>query len=163
MTVWGIGKKWVFVSLLLCSPLLFVVGFFRESLVVTSLSPWWFYGTGIALLLFGIPFWFIAAVTLRRAYDAEELCTTGVFSLCRNPIYAAWILFLLPGGLLFFRAPLLFLIPLLFYGVLRQVFPKEDAWLEKKYGEAYRLYRERVPFLLPTPRRFLRTTSSSTR
>jgi hypothetical protein len=41
------------------------------------------------------------------------------------------------------------------YAVLRHVLPQEDAWLENKYGEAYRSYRTRVSRILPWPRRQL--------
>lgn len=153
MTVWGIGGKWLLWSLLASAPVIACGGLLRESLVVTSVSPWWFRGAGVALLLMGIPFWFVSAVTLKRAHEADTLCTTGVFALCRNPIYAAWTLFLVPGFILFFRTPLLLLIPVIMYAVLRLVLPREDAWLEKKYGEAYRSYRTRVPLILPRPHR----------
>jgi protein-S-isoprenylcysteine O-methyltransferase Ste14 len=151
MTVWGIGVKWLLWSLLASAPVIALAAVFHDSLVLTSVSPWWFYGAGLALLVIGIPFWFVSAVTLKKAYQAETLCTTGVFALCRNPIYAAWTLFLVPGLVLFFRTPLLLLIPVIMVAVLRLVFPREDAWLEKTYGDAYRSYRTRVPFLLPRP------------
>jgi protein-S-isoprenylcysteine O-methyltransferase Ste14 len=159
MTVWGIGGKWLFWSLLASAPVIACAAVFRESLVVTAISPWWFYGASIAILLVGIPFWFISAITLKKAYEAETLCTSGVFALCRNPIYAAWILFLVPGFVLFFRNPLLLAIPLVMYAVLRHVLPQEDAWLENKYGEAYRSYRTRVSRILPWPRRQLSATA----
>ncbi|AKJ64823.1 methyltransferase family protein [Kiritimatiella glycovorans] len=153
MTVWGIGGKWLLWSLLASAPVVVCAAVFRESLVVTAISPWWFYGAGIAILLAGIPFWFISAITLRKAHQAETLCTSGVFALCRNPIYAAWILFLVPGFVLFFRNPLLLAIPFIMYVVLRLVLPGEEAWLAEKYGEAYRDYSKRVARILPYARR----------
>jgi protein-S-isoprenylcysteine O-methyltransferase Ste14 len=150
MTICGIGMRWARWSLLLSLPLLLCAWWFRSSLVADGLPPWVFEGAGAVLLLVGVPFWFMSAVTLKRHYDSRRLCTTGVFAICRNPIYAAWTLFIVPGVLLFFRIPLLLVIPLIMYGALRVLLPREEQWLEATYGDEYREYKRRVNRLLPT-------------
>lgn len=150
MTVWGIGGKWLFWSLLASAPVIASAYTFHDSLAVTAISPWWFYGAGVLLLLVGIPFWLLSAFTLKRAFESEALCTSGVFAVCRNPIYAAWIFFLVSGGLLFTRNPLLLAIPFIMYAVLRLVLPQEEAWLEEKYGTSYRDYEKNVYRILPS-------------
>ncbi len=149
MTVWGIGGKWALGSILLSLPIMLAAFLFHDSLVMTSVPPWCFYTLAALLILIGFPFLLWSAITLVKGFNAEELCTSGVFALCRNPIYAAWILFLAPGILLFFRAPILLAIPVIMYIVLRSLLYKEEQWLEEKYGEAYREYKRRVHRLLP--------------
>ncbi len=155
MTVWGIGGKWLLWSLFASAPVIVCAYIFCDALTVALLSPWWFYGAGTAILLIGIPFWLLSAITVKQAFESETFCTSGVFALCRNPIYAAWVLFLVPGGVLFTRNPLLLTIPFIMYGVLRLVLPKEEAWLEEKYGASYREYKAKVPRILPIGRIFL--------
>lgn len=149
MTVWGIGGRWLARSLAASVPVIVVAIVFRGPLRAVPVPPWLYCGAGILLLLVGIPFWFISAVTLKKAYMSETLCTDGVFALCRNPIYAAWILLLVPGILLFFRNPLLLVIPFIMVALLRGMLSGEETWLEEKYGEAYRDYARRVPRILP--------------
>ena len=152
MSVWGIGGKWLLWSLFASTPIIVCAYIFCDALTITSVSPWWFYGTGISILLIGIPFWLLSAITVKRAFESETFCTSGVFAICRNPIYAAWILFLMPGSLLFTRNPLLLTIPFIMYAVLRVVLPREEAWLEERYGAVYRDYKMTVPRILLTCR-----------
>ncbi len=150
MTIFGIGIKCLGWSVLASAPVVACACVFSESLRVTAVSPWWFYGPGILLLVVGAPFWLLSAFTLKHAFTSEKLCTSGVFALCRNPIYASWIFFLVPGGLLFTRIPLLLVIPLLMYGVLRWLLHQEEQWLEETFGDAYRDYKKRVGRILPS-------------
>lgn len=102
------------------------------------------------LLAVGLPFWFVSAITLKKTFADKKLSTSGVFGLCRNPIYAAWVLFLVPGVLLFFLNPLLLLIPVVMYVVLRVFLLQEEAWLKEKFGEEYLGYMRRVNRIFPT-------------
>lgn len=154
MTVWGIGGKWLFWSMAASLPVIFCAYAFRDSLIITSIPSYWFHIAGGLLLLIGLPFWFLSAITLKQAFETETLCVSGTFGICRNPIYAAWILFLVPAILLFFRNPLLLAIPFIMYAVLRVVLPKEETWLEEKYGSKYRDYKKRVCRILPSFRAF---------
>ena len=85
MTVWGIGGIWFLWTFIGSLPVIICAYLFRYSLIVTSISPWWFYSIGVLLLIGGIPFWLLSAITLKKAFDKEHLCTSGVFGVCRNP------------------------------------------------------------------------------
>lgn len=149
MSVWGIGRKWLGWSFATSLPVFIIAWAYRSSLVVSSIDPWLFYGTGIFLLTLGVPFLLLSAITLGRNFKAGELCTTGVFAMCRNPIYAAWILFLVPGILLFFRIPFLLLSPLIMYITLRVFLSKEEKWLEETFGSDYRNYKKTTNRVVP--------------
>lgn len=137
-------------SFLLSVPIIMSAWLFSSSLTIAGIHSWIFYGAGIVLLAVGLPFWFVSAITLKKTFADKKLGTSGVFALCRNPIYAAWVLFLAPGALLFFRNPLLLLIPVVMYAVLRVFLLQEEAWLEEKFGEEYLGYTRRVNRIFPT-------------
>jgi protein-S-isoprenylcysteine O-methyltransferase Ste14 len=39
----------------------------------------------------------LAARSVGGAYNHDQLATQGVLGLVRNPLYSAWIVFILPG------------------------------------------------------------------
>jgi hypothetical protein len=85
------------------------------------------------------------------------LATTGIFGVVRNPIYSAWIVFLIPGLVSLSRSWLLLLTPLVAYLVFKFRIRREDEYLEKRFGQAYRDYRRRVNEIIPWPRHGQRT------
>jgi protein-S-isoprenylcysteine O-methyltransferase Ste14 len=120
--------------------------------------PW------ISLVLFaiGIPFLIISLFELHRAYGAGKLVTTGVFSLCRNPIYSSWNLLLVPATVLLLRNWLCLTIPFFMYGLLRALIKKEEEYLSISFGEAYERYKMDVFFILPLSPLFRRRKDRST-
>jgi protein-S-isoprenylcysteine O-methyltransferase Ste14 len=100
----------------------------------------------VALALFG---W--AIVTISRAGSnvptnrpTTTIVDTGPYGFTRNPIYLAMVLGLLAAAIGFNSAwPLLTLVPFVLvirYGVIA----REEAYLERKFGDGYRGYRARV-------------------
>jgi protein-S-isoprenylcysteine O-methyltransferase Ste14 len=105
------------------------------AIVVCTFSIVWF---GITLKTFGESF--------RIGIDKNtnnKLITTGTFSVTRNPIYAAFILFFI--GILTAYAnviTLIFLI-LLIAAIHRQIV-REEIFLNSHYGNEYKDYCKRV-------------------
>ncbi|MCD6404981.1 MAG: isoprenylcysteine carboxylmethyltransferase family protein [Planctomycetes bacterium] len=152
MTRWGIGAAWFGWSSIFSAPVVVVSWCFSPQLLVTSISPWFFYVPAIILLAAGIPFWAVSAGAIGRHYNTGRLCTTGVYRLCRHPTYAAWILFIVPGALLFLRKPLLLAVPVIMYVAFRLLIHREEEWLEEKFGQPYVEYINHVNTLIPWPR-----------
>jgi protein-S-isoprenylcysteine O-methyltransferase Ste14 len=107
----------------------------------------------ILLLLVGIPMLVVAARAATRAYRANQLATRGVFAIVRNPIYSAWIVFILPGLVLLSPSWPLLLTPLVAALVFKLRIRRENEYLERQFGAAYRRYRAEVNELIPVPRR----------
>jgi protein-S-isoprenylcysteine O-methyltransferase Ste14 len=107
---------------------------------------------GSLLLLLGIALLASAIVFMMRGHSRDELVTWGPFSLCRHPLYAAWIVLILPGLALLTRSWPLLIMPLVAYAAFRLVIREEDDYLRRRYGAAYLEYRARVNELLPIPR-----------
>lgn len=107
---------------------------------------------GIALLAIGVPMLVIAARAATLAYNSDRLATDGIFGIVRNPIYSAWIVFILPGLALMSGSWPLFLTPAVAYFIFKATIRRENDYLEQRFGEAYREYNARVNELAPFPR-----------
>lgn len=116
-----------------------------------GLETAWRRGIALALLALGLIIEGAAAGRFRRARTAVEpwkpssaLVTDGIYRLTRNPIYLGFAVTYagLAVGLDSLMA-LALLIPCLFI-VDRFVIAREEAYLERKFGEPYRAYLGRV-------------------
>ena len=99
---------------------------------------------GLALAAAGIRNFSRAATPVPTSEPARALVTTGIHGWTRNPIYLG--MFLLYGGVgVATRSPwtLVLVLPLAItirYGVVA----REEAYLERRFGDAYRHYKARV-------------------
>ena len=100
--------------------------------------------TGLALAAAGIRSFSRAGTPVQSIKPTRALVTTGVHGFTRNPIYLG--MFLLYGGIgVAARSPwiLILTVPLAItirYGVVA----REEAYLERRFGDAYRDYKARV-------------------
>jgi protein-S-isoprenylcysteine O-methyltransferase Ste14 len=99
---------------------------------------------GVAVFAAGIRNFSRAATPVQGTKPTRALVTTGVHGWSRNPIYLG--MFLIYGGVgLAVRSPwiLIFVLPLAIiirYGVVA----REEVYLERLFGEAYRDYKANV-------------------
>ncbi|MEN6534103.1 MAG: isoprenylcysteine carboxylmethyltransferase family protein [Bryobacteraceae bacterium] len=107
---------------------------------------------GVALIAIGLLIWFSGVVTVMAAYNRDRLVTTGVFGLVRHPVYAGWITLAFPGLALFCRSWPMLLTPFLSYAIFRCFIHREDEYLQRRFGQAYLDYCERVNEVIPIPR-----------
>ena len=79
----------------------------------------------------------------------HELVQTGVYGLVRHPIYTSMLLVV--GATCLILAPLYLLpVSLLLYVAGTEIRVRaEEALLAERFGEAFRVYKERVPAYLP--------------
>jgi protein-S-isoprenylcysteine O-methyltransferase Ste14 len=108
-------------------------------------------GAGIAVLALGLALGAWAITTLRRAGTRVEttkptttIVTSGPYRLTRNPIYVGMVVILIGLAIALNTAWLLVaLVP--FYLVIRYgVIAREEAYLERKFGDMYLSYKSRV-------------------
>ena len=99
---------------------------------------------GVALAAAGIRNFSRARTPVRSIKPTRALVTTGIHGWTRNPIYLG--MFLVYGGIgVSARSPwtLILMLPLAItirYGVVA----REEAYLERQFGDAYRDYKARV-------------------
>lgn len=106
---------------------------------------------GSILLAIGLIFYVKTLKTFVAGFREGKLITSGTFALCRNPIYATWVVFLFPAIGFFCRSWLVLTTALVAYIVFKVLIPNEYKALEALFGEDYRSYRANVPELLPLP------------
>lgn len=84
----------------------------------------------------------------------QELVTTGLYAYVRNPMVSGWLSGMLGLGVLLGSITFTFIATPLF-AILNVLYLKgiEERELEKKFGEEYLRYKERVPMFIPRPRK----------
>ncbi len=85
-----------------------------------------------------------AGTSIRPTEPATRLVTNGPFRFSRNPLYLA-VTLLYAGTTLQLNAfwPWITLLPALWF-VHHRIILREEEYLEKKFGEEYRVYKARV-------------------
>lgn len=108
-----------------------------------------FTGLGIRVLVAG----YVPAGTSgrnTRHQKAARLNTTGMYSLCRNPLYLGN--YLIGFGVLLFQQSLLVLIAYTIFFILyyERIILHEEEYLHKKFGKAYTDWAEHTPVIIPS-------------
>ena len=109
------------------------------------------YIIAICTIIFGIYLWAQAVFNadITQNIKENELVTSGVYALVRNPIYSA---FMLVADSLILAINNLYLLPLIliYWWLLTLMLQHtEEVWLEKLYGQPYRDYCKRVNRCFP--------------
>lgn len=100
--------------------------------------------TGVAVIAASIHNFSRAGTPVQGTRPSRTLVTTGIHNRSRNPIYLGMLFFLVGIGIVV-RSPwiLLLAVPLAItfrYGVIA----REEAYLDRRFGEVYRDYKARV-------------------
>ena len=106
---------------------------------------------GIAALVLGLTVGLAAVRRFRSARTSLQpweptsaLITDGPFRRSRNPIYIGYTLLYLAVGFWVNSLWPIVLLPLVLGLMYHLVITREEAYLESRFGEAYRAYRRRV-------------------
>lgn len=101
----------------------------------------------VVMVIVGFTLNLIAAFSMLSSYRKGQLATGGLYSIFLNPMYVFQIIITIPGLLLFFNS-LLVMITIIPTFIAFKVFVKEEKYLEEKFGNQYKDYREKVLFKL---------------
>lgn len=98
----------------------------------------------VIMILIGAIMVIIVARKLLKSFKAGILMTDGLYKVFRNPMYAAYFLFIIPGICLLFNSWLV-LTSVIINGILFKIFIREEhRYLEEKFGSEYNVYLEKV-------------------
>jgi len=99
---------------------------------------------GLAIIATGIRNFSRAATPVPTNQPVRALVTTGIHGWSRNPIYVGMSLFYVGIGIAT-RSPWVLILVLPIYIILRYgVIAREEAYLQQRFGDAYRDYKARV-------------------
>ena len=148
MTVFGVGPSWAFFSILYAIAAYFVTRAFPVFRIPEQMYPVLTF-LSIPLLLVGILYYVLSGKAVVKAFSSSKLLTDGVYGICRHPLYGSWILFIVPGIELFTRSWLGLTTSVAMYLMLRAMVKSEEDYLAAKFGDIYREYKARIPFISP--------------
>ena len=104
-----------------------------------------FVAIGFALAAFSVRNFRLAGTSVVPGEPSTALVVTGPYHVTRNPIYIGLVLIYFGLAIILTSLwVLLLLIPVLFV-LQRGVVEREEDYLERQFGEAYRKYKARVP------------------
>jgi protein-S-isoprenylcysteine O-methyltransferase Ste14 len=104
-----------------------------------------FVAIGLALAVFSARGFRFAGTSVVPGQHATALVTTGPYRVTRNPIYIGSVLVYFGLSIVLTSVWTLFLLVPVLMILQTGVVKPEEAYLELKFGEAYRQYRARVP------------------
>jgi len=99
---------------------------------------------GAVLIAFGLVMLLSSGLSVLKAFREQRLLTDGFFAVFPNPMYAAYILAIVPGLALVMNSWLVLTGSVVLYAMFRVLVPAEDRWLREKFGAQYDEYRRRV-------------------
>ena len=108
----------------------------------------------VLFVIIGLYFWLSSAIHIKKVFRSHALVTSGVFALSRNPMYAAFIVFLIPAIALFVNEMLILVVSLAMYIVFKYCICKEEEHLVKEFGNTFQQYAKQVPQLIPFSKMF---------
>lgn len=98
----------------------------------------------------------VGTVARRPITGAPDLLTAGPYAYVRNPMYLGNLVITTALALMsgLWYAPIIAWVA--YAGVYAIVIPYEERYLEARFGQDYRSYKQAVPRLLPEMRRYAR-------
>ena len=124
--------------------------------LIEGIDQGWRIGCGAIILVAGLLATIVGRRTLLRhgtnvnpLQPTTALVTDGIFRRTRNPLYVGIIVTQYAVALIFALDWLLLLIVPSWVVLHFAVVVREERYLERKFGDAYRRYKERVPRYLP--------------
>ena len=149
MNIFGIGPMLAFTGAI---GLLIILVLHLGLGVSIPLSPPWYQVIrvlGAFLCIIGVYFWISSILLISRAYKSHHLETSGVYRFSRNPMYAAFIVFLVPGIACICNNLLILIVPMGMYVAFKIRIKREEEYLEQSYGVEYQQYERKVAQLVP--------------
>ena len=149
ISVWGIGFKFTALSLGYSFTIIFINYFTYPLFYIKFLEYRIFLISGIVLIVLGMPLFIISGFSVHRAYAEDVLRKKGVYSICRHPLYASFVFFIVPGVCLLFKSWIAFSVPFVMYLFLKVLIKEEEDYLNERFGSEYEKYKRKVLLAFP--------------
>jgi len=144
MTVFGIGPVLAPVGLVVVAGTIVLHLLFRPLFTITGADPDLLLSIGIGLGALGTYVLALSGTRIVKAARRQELVTNGPFAVFLNPIYGAFVLFIIPAVALALQSWLVLLSSPVVYVMYRLLVRREEHYLMSRFGDAYLAHRKRV-------------------
>ena len=149
MTFWGASPIIFIITISYTIPIIIINHFLKPVFDINFIPRNILITLAIFLLCLGTPLYITTIKVLKTAYKKQGLITKGIFSICRNPLFAVVIFLLLPGTILFFNSWLLLTIPCCMYFMFKIFITREEYLMENKFGQEYINYKNTTSAIFP--------------
>ena len=146
MKITGVGPKLAILTLLYLAITIVIDILVNPLFKMTALHYTTLLVVGIILLIIGAVLIVISAKKLTRSFNSSVLMKDGLYKIFRNPIYAMYLIFIIPGVSLLLNSWLVLTTVIINYIFLEIFIKAEYKYLEEKFGEEYRDYLKQVWF-----------------
>lgn len=99
---------------------------------------------GIIAAVLGFSLNLAAAFQMLKAHKNDTLATRGLYAVFLHPMYVLQLFVTVPGITLLFNSWLVLSAVIVAIAVVKLLVKEENIYLENRYGEAYRAYRDKV-------------------
>jgi len=149
MTRCGIGPRFSIITVISGVLAWWLTHRYPGLFAIRGISFWLLTSLASVLVFVGMVVYILALRRFNQGYRQGQLATQGPFAAVRHPIYAAWILLICPGVVLFFRSWPMLILPAVAYISFKASIHREDRYLEDRFGQSYLDYRARTNELFP--------------
>lgn len=148
MNVFGIGPKVAIGGLLSSIPVI-ITGLIYKNINYPFIPEPATLIAGTVMMAIGLYFWLDSARLISTKFKAGILIKEGVYRIVRNPMYAAFILFIVPGLSLIFNNMLLLISSIIMLTIFKIYIHREEEYLLKEFGDDYKKYLTEVKQIIP--------------
>ncbi len=85
----------------------------------------------------------------KKEITAGKLIKTGIYKICRNPLYASFVCFIVPGLMLLTNSWIFLTVPIFMYFVFKLLIKAEERYLENTFGQEYLDYKKETNAIIP--------------
>lgn len=149
LTFWGTSPIIFGLTILFAVPIAIVNYYYKPIFRIGFIPYKALIIIAILLLIAGIPLYIKTIMALKAAHKKQELITNGIFSICRNPLFAVVIFLLLPGILLLFNSWLLLTIPCFMLLMFKIFIIREERLMADEFGQEYTNYKNGTSTIFP--------------
>lgn len=145
MGIEGVGPKIVGITLVYLVIAYFLDTNFHSTFTILNSSDSLNWLT-LILFVIGMVLWISSAVMMLLYFPKGKLITSGPFRFFLNPLYNAFMLFLLPALALHLNSWIYFGASIVFYIAQNVLCKAEEKYLIETFGKEYEDYRKKVIF-----------------
>jgi len=149
MTMLGIGPNLAIIGGVVLIPILVLEYIFGISFALPPPYQAILKIAGTLIVVAGLLFYGSSARLVIKAFKAHQLETSGPFRFSRNPLYAAFIVFIIPGAALIVNNLIILLVSVVLFVVFKMKIGKEEEYLRKEFGVEFDRYCQEVAQLVP--------------